>query len=77
MFCVGSDTVFSREGGGVGRQEVADVGGTRPEHTADPVAFCLLLNLFRNPSSDLVFGWYSGSLTADSDKHERAREREK
>ena len=52
---MGSDTVFSREGGGVGRQAVAAGvdGSTLAEHTA---VLCLLLSLFRNPSSDLVFG---------------------
>ena len=54
----------------MGRQEVAAVGcETRLGGTAEPTVVCLLLNLVRNPSSDLVFGWYSGSLTADSERN--------
>lgn len=32
---------------------------------------CLLRNLVRNPSSVLGLGWYSGSLTVDSEREGR------
>ena len=54
-------------------------GGTRAARGVELGA--LLLSLLRNPSSDLVLGWYWGSLTADSERgggeEERERERKR